>query len=171
MPHYTFQFIVLSIGFILFAVWFSRNRNRPAQIRDGFHVVRWSFRLRLLSATFLIAMLIACIYFLWVELATDEQRTAVLWFLMIPLLAFAVLAALTFRVGNEYNETILIAHSIFDKPRHFPLSDFTMAGPISWRGHEFSTEAGDKIYVNTYQTGAADLIGLLQRQVRQTYSE
>jgi hypothetical protein len=51
------------------------------------------------------------------------------------------------------------------------LSDLTVAGPVSWRGHEFSTEAGDKIYVNTYQTGASDLIDLLQRRVKQTYLE
>ena len=56
-------------------------------------------------------------------------------------------------------------------PRQFGLSDLTVAGPVSWREHESSTEAGDKIYVNTYQTGASDSIDLLQRRVKQTYLE
>jgi hypothetical protein len=51
------------------------------------------------------------------------------------------------------------------------VSDFTRTGPISWRGHELSTDAGEKIYVNTYQAGAADLIDLLQRQVKHAYFE
>jgi hypothetical protein len=123
------------------------------------------------NAAFIAAMLSACTYFLWLQLATDEKGIAVLWFLMTPLLALAVWAALTLRVRNEYNETILIAYNMFGKPRQFALSDLTVAGPVSWRGHEFSTEAGDKIYVNTYQTGASDLIDLLQRQVKQTHLE
>jgi hypothetical protein len=172
MSRYIFQFFVLTIGAILTALWEARrNRNRPAQIKNGFHVVRCSLGLRLLGAAFLIAMLTACTYLLWLHLATDEKRLDVLWFLVAPLLAFAVWAALTFRVRNEYNETTLIAYDMFGEPRQFALSDLTMAGPVSWRGHEYSTEAGDKIYVNTYQTGAPDLIDLLQRRVKQTYFE
>jgi hypothetical protein len=57
------------------------------------------------------------------------------------------------------------------KPRKFALSDFTRAGPISWRGHEFSKEMGDKVYVNSYQPGVPALIEWLQRQVKETYFE
>jgi dipeptide/tripeptide permease len=34
--------------------------------------------------------------------------------------------------------------------QQFALSAFTRAGPISWRGHEFSTETGDSNYINSY---------------------
>jgi hypothetical protein len=171
MSYYTFQFLVLSLGSICFALWFKGNRNRLAKIRNGFHIVRWSFSLRLLSAAFLIAMLTSSVYFLWLQLTTGERGLGVIWFLAIPLLALAFWGTLNFRVRNEYNETSLIAYSAFGKPRQFTLSDFTMAGPISWRGQEFSTEAGDKIYVNPYQMGGTDLIDLIQRQVKQTYLE
>jgi hypothetical protein len=67
------------------------------------------------------------------QFATDEKGIAVLWFLMTPLLALAVWAALTFRVRNEYNETTLIAYPMTGKPQQFALSAFTRAGPISWR--------------------------------------
>jgi hypothetical protein len=171
MSRYTFQFVVLSLGAIIFALWFGRNRNRPAPIKNGFRVVRWGFGLRLLSAALLIAMLTACTYFLWLQFTTDEKGIAVLLFPAAPILAFAVWTTLAFRMHNEYNEAILIAYDMFGKRRQFRLSDFTLAGPKSWRGHEFSTETGDKIYVNTYQAGASDLIDLLQRRVKQTYFE
>jgi len=58
-----------------------------------FHVVRWSLGFRVLSAAFLIAMLTACTYFLWLQLATDEKGIDVISFRMAPLLAFAVWAA------------------------------------------------------------------------------
>jgi hypothetical protein len=116
-------------------------------------------------------MLSACAYFLWLEFATDEKGGAAIGSLVIPLLALAFWGTLVGRVRNEYNDKTLIAYPMTGKPRQFALSDFTMGGPISWRGHKFSTQAGDKIYVNTYQTGAPDLIDLLQRQVKQTYFE
>jgi hypothetical protein len=80
-------------------------------------------------------------------------------------------ARLTWRTRTEYIESILIAYPMIGKPQQFALSDFTRAGPISWRGHEFSTDAGDKIYVNSYQTGASALIELLQRRVKETNLE
>jgi hypothetical protein len=168
MSHYTFQLVVLTIGAILTALWARHTRGRPAQIKNGFHVVRWGLGLRLLSAALLIAMLSACAYFSWLQLATDEKSFAVLWFLLIPILVFAAWTALIFRVRNEYNETILIAYDMFGKSRQFTLSDFTRAGSINWRGHEFSTEPGDRIYVNAYQTGGPTLIELLQRQVKES---
>jgi hypothetical protein len=168
---YPWQFVVLTIAAILTALWARHTRGRTAQIKNGFHVVRWSLGLRLLSAVFLIAMLAACTYLLWLQFTTDEKGIAVLWFLVAPLLAIAIWSALTFRTRNEYNDTILIAYDMLGRSRRFGLSELTVAGPVSWRGHEFSTEAGDQIYVNTYQTGASDLIGLLQRQIKQTSFE
>ena len=171
MAGYLFQFFVLLLGAILGALWLRRNRGRPAQVKNGFNVVRWGLGLRFLSAVVLIAMLTACTYFVWLQFATDERGIAALLFLTTPSLAFAVWTALFFRARNEYNETALIAYNMFGKSRQFVLSDLTVAGPVRWRGHEFSTEAGDRIYVNTYQTGASDLIDLLRRQVKQTYFE
>jgi hypothetical protein len=168
---YRFQFFVLTVAAILCALWARRNRGRPAQVKNGFKLVRWGLGLRLLSAVVLIVMLTACTYFVWLQFATDERGIAVLLFLTTPSLAFAVWTVLFFRARNEYNETALIAYNMFGKSRQFVLSDLTVAGPVSWRGHEFSTEAGEKIYVNTYQTGASDLIDLLRRQVKQTYFE
>jgi hypothetical protein len=171
MSRYIFQFVVLTVATILTALSARHPRGHPAQIKNGFRVVRWGLGLRLLGAVFLIAMLTACTYLLWLQFATDEKRFAVLWFLAAPLLAFAVWAALTFRMRNEYNDTILIAYDMFGKRRQFRLSDLTVAAPVSWRGHEFATVTADKIYVNTYQIGASELIDLLQRQVKQTYFE
>jgi hypothetical protein len=127
--------------------------------------------MRIVNAAFFITVLSMCGYFLFLNFAGGEKIPVPLWILVILLLSLACLGALTWRARNEYNESTLIAYPMIGKSRQFALSDFTLAGPISWRGHEFSTETGDKIYVNTYQTGAPDLIELLQRQVKQTYFE
>ena len=169
MSHYVFQFFALLLAAVAFSVLRQGYGGNPAPIRNGFYVVRWSIRYLLINGAFLIAMLSACIYFLWLEFATDEKGVAVIWFLLIPLLTLAFWGTLSWRVRNEYNDTTLIAYPMTGKPRQFELSDFTMAGPISWRGHEFSTEACDKVYANTYQTGAPDSIDLPQRKSKQTY--
>ena len=116
-------------------------------------------------------MLTACAFFIWTKFATDENVPDAIWVLVIPLLALSSYGPLSWRVRTEYNETSLRAYPRTGQPRQYALSDFTRAGPVSWRGHEFSTEAGDKIYVNSYQTGGPALIELLQRGVKETYFE
>jgi hypothetical protein len=168
MSRYFVQFLGLMLLAIALVYW---KRHAGAQLpptRNGFCVVRWPLTLRLINAAFFIVMLAMCAFFLWARLATYEDVPSVIWGLMIPLLALSIWAVLSWRTRNEYNETTLIAYPLSGKPRQFALSDFTRAGPISWRGHEFSTETGDKIYVNSYQTGAPTLIELLQRQVKET---
>ena len=170
MSRYVFQFFALLAVAVLFALW-QRNRSTPAPIRNGFYVVRWPLPMRIVNAAFFITVLSTCGYFLFLNFAGGEKIPVLLWMLVILLLSLACWGALTWRARNEYNESMLIAYPLIGKPRRFAVSDFTRAGPISWRGHEFSTDAGDKIYVNTYQAGAPDLIDLLQRQVKQTYFE
>jgi hypothetical protein len=80
-------------------------------------------------------------------------------------------ALYVWRGRTEYDATTIHSYAMFGKPGQFALRDFTRAGPISWRGNEFERGTGDKIYVNSYQTGAADLLDLLQRQVKETYYE
>jgi len=129
MSRSLFQFVALLTAGFLFAFWQRRKRGQPAPIRDGFRVVRWSIGYRLVSATFLIAILSACAYFLWLELATHEKGVAAVWFLLIPLLALALWGALAGRVHNEYNDSTLISYPMTGMSRQFALSDFTMAGP------------------------------------------
>ena len=171
MSHYIFQFFGLLLFAVLFAFWQRRNRDRPPPIRDGVYVVRWSLILRLMNGAFFIMMLTACAFFIWTKFATDENVPDAIWVLVIPLLALSSYGPLSWRVRTEYNETSLRAYPRTGQPRQYALSDFTRAGPVSWRGHEFSTEAGDKIYVNSYQTGGPALIELLQRGVKETYFE
>ncbi len=133
--------------------------------------MRWPLALRLIYAAFFIAVLAICTFFIWMDLANDENVPLVLWGFAIPLLALSSYGALFWRVRSEYNETTPIAYPMAGKPRQFALSDLTRVGPVSWRGHEFSTEAGDKVYVNSLQTGAPALIGLLQGLVKEVYFE
>jgi hypothetical protein len=170
MSRYVFQFLVLLSVAVLFALW-QRNRITPAPIRNGFYVVRWPLTVRIVNAAFFITVLSMCGYFLFLSLAGGGKIPVLLWILVILLLSLACWGALTWRARNEYNESTLIAFQMIGKPRQFAVSDFTRTGPISWRGHEFSTETGDKIYVNSYQTGGPALIELLQRQVKETYYE
>jgi hypothetical protein len=72
---------------------------------------------------------------------------------VVPLLALASWGALSARTRTEYNESTLIVFPVFGQPQRIAIRDFTRAGPISWRGHEFATDNGDKIYVNSIQTG------------------
>lgn len=171
MSHYVLQFFGLLLFAVLFAFWQRRNRDRPPPIRDGVYVVRWSVALRLMNVAFFIMMLTASVFFIWAKFATDESVPGAIWVLMIPLLALSSYGPLSWRVRTEYNETSLTAYSRTGQPTQYALSDFTRAGPVSWRGHEFSTESGDKIYVNSYQTGGPALIELLQRRVKETYFE
>jgi hypothetical protein len=171
MSRYLVQFLGLMLLAIALAYW---KRHAGAQLpptRNGFYVVRWPLTLRLINAAFFVVMLATCAFFLWLRFASDENVPPLLWGLMFILLALASWGTLAWRARNEYNETTIIAHPMTGKPRQFALSDFTRAGPVNWRGHEFSTETGFKIYVNSYQTGAPTLIELLQRQVKQTDRE
>ena len=106
-----------------------------------------------------------------VALYQSSKRTPAVLGLAFILLAFASWGAGPWRVRNEYNETIVISYPMTGKPRQFALSDFTRAGPVTWRGHEFSTEAEKKIFVNPYQSGGPALIELLQRQAKETDME
>jgi hypothetical protein len=171
MSHYVFQFFGLLLFAVLFTYWQSRNRLKPPPKERGFFIVRWPLAFQLLIVVFLVGMISGCVFCLWLQLATDEKGGAVLLFLAIPLLVLAVWGTLTGRARSEYNETTLVAYSALGIPRQFALSDFTRGGPVSWRGQEFSTEAGDKIYVNSYQTGGSALIDLLKRGVKETYFE
>ena len=107
----------------------------------------------------------------WVVPNGRNRAPGAIWVLVIPLLALSSYGPLFWRVRTEYNEASLTAYPRTGHPRQYAISDFTRAGPVSWRGHEFSTEAGDKIYVNSYQTGGRALIELLQRGVKETYFE
>lgn len=137
-------------------------------MRDGVYVVRWSLTLRLINGAIFIMMLTTCAFLIWAQFATGENVPGVIWALVIPRLALSSYGPLSWRARTEYNETSLIAYPMTGQPRQYALSDFTRAGPVSWRGHEFSTEAGDKIYVNSYQTGGPALIEILQRGVKET---
>jgi len=152
------------------ALWQRRNRDRPPPIRAGVYVVRWSLTLRLMNCVFFVMMLTACAFFIWAKFATDENVPGAIWVLVTSLLVLSSCGPLSWRVRTEYNETSL-TYPRAGQPRQYALSDFTRAGPISWRGHEFSTQAGDKICVNSYQTGGSALIELLQRGVKETYCE
>jgi hypothetical protein len=171
MSHYLFQFFALLLTAILFSLWQRRNRSKPAPIRNGFQVVRWPLPLRLLYMALFIVVLAMCAVLFWERFATDENVPFPLLGLAMIVLALSSLGLFSWRVRTEYNDTILVAYAMTGKPRRFALSDFTRAGPISWRGTEFSTEAGEKVYVNSYQTGGPVLIDLLQQQVKETYFE
>ncbi len=171
MPHYLLEFLGLLLLPIALAYWKRRAGAQPPPIQNGFYVVRWPLAVRLINVAFFIVMLATCIFFLWSRFTSDQNVPPLLWGLLFMLLALATWGAGTWRVRNEYNETTIVAYPMTGKPRQFALSDFTRAGPVSWRGHEFSTETNDKIYVNSYQTGAPALIELLQRQVKETNLE
>jgi hypothetical protein len=151
-----------------FTLWLRRAGTKPAPFRNGFHVVRWPLALRLIYAAFVFMVLAMCAIFLWASLATDEKGTPVILVIVIPLLALAGWGALSWRTRTEYNDMTLIAFPGIGQPQSFAIRDITRAGPISWRGHEFATDNGDKIYVNSIQTGASALIELLKRQAKQT---
>jgi hypothetical protein len=171
MSRYLVEFLGLMLLPVALAYWKRHAGARHPPTQDGFYVVRWPLTVRLVNVVFFIVMLATCIFFLWSRFASDQNVPPLLWGLLFILLALATLGARTWRVRNEYNETTIIAYAMTGKPRQFALSDFTRAGPVSWRGHEFSTETDDKIYVNSYQTGAPALIELLQRQVKETNLE
>jgi hypothetical protein len=171
MSRYVVQFLGLMLLGVVLAYWRRRSSNRHPPTRSGFYVIRWPLPIRLISGALFIVMLAICGFLLWARLATDENVPFLLLGLALLLLALSSYGALSWRTRNEYNETTIIAYPVIGRPRHFPLSDFTRAGPVGWRGHEFSTAAGDKIYVNSYQTAASTLIELLQRQVKETYLE
>lgn len=166
MSRFVFQFIGLLLAALLFAYWQRRNRDATPATRNGFYVVRWSLTLRIINSGFFIMMLSSCVFFIWAGFATDENVPAVIWCLVIPMLALSSYGPLSWRARTEYNNNTLISYPMMGNARQYALSDFTRAGPVSWRGHEFSTEAGDKIYVNSHQMGGPTLIGLLQRQVK-----
>jgi hypothetical protein len=166
MSRYLFQFVGIMLLLVVLAYWKRHASAKPPPIRNGFYVVRWPVVIRLINGAFFIIMLATCAFLFWARLATHENVPASLLGLALVLLALSIFATRSWRVRNEYNETTLVAYSMIGDPRQFKLSDFTRAGPVSWRGHEFSTETGSKIYVNSYQTGGPALIELLQRQVK-----
>lgn len=161
MSHFAFQFFALLLAAILFASWQRQNRPGTAPVRNGFHVVRWPLMLQLVNGVFFIVILVMSAHLQW---ATDESVPFPMWVLVIIVLALSSFGAFTWRARIEYNETAVIAFPMIGRPRNFAFGDFTRAGPANWRGHQFSTETGDKIYVNSYQTGGPALIELLQRQ-------
>ena len=171
MSRYIVQFLGLMLLPIALAYWKRNASVRPPPTQNGFYVVRWPFTVRLINVAFFIVMLATCIFFLWSRITSKQNVPPLLWGLLFLLLALATWGTRAWRVHNEYNETTIVAYPMTGKPRQFALSDFTRAGPVSWRGHEFSTETDDKIYVNSYQTGAPALIELLQRQVKETNLE
>jgi hypothetical protein len=168
MSRYVFQFVGLMLLMVVLAYWKRHASTKPPPIQNGFYVVRWPLTLRLINAAFFIIMLAMCAFLLWARLATDETVPSLFWGLVITLLALSSYGALSWRTRTEYNKTTIIAYPMTGKPRQFALGDFTRAGAVSWRGHEYSTQTGDKIYVNSYQTGGPTLIELLQRQVKET---
>jgi hypothetical protein len=171
MSRYLFQFFALLVSTVLFTLWLRRSGAQPAPVLNAFHIVRWPLALRLINAAFCVMVLAICGIFLWARLATDEKVPSVILVLAVPLVALAGWGALSARTRTEYNESTLIVFPVFGQPQRIGIRDFTRAGPISWRGHEFATDNGDKIYVNSIQTGASALIELLQRQVKETYFE
>jgi hypothetical protein len=171
MSRYVFQFLGLMLLGVVLGYWKRRSSTRHPPTRTGFYVIRWPLPIRLINGALFIVMLGICGFLLWARLATDESVPFLLLGLALLLLALSSYGALSWRTRNEYNETTIIAYPVIGRPRHFSLSAFTRAGPVGWRGHEFSTAAGDKIYVNSYQTGASTLIEMLQRQVKETYLE
>jgi hypothetical protein len=171
MPRYVFQFLALLLLPVGLVYWKRHASTQSAPIRNGFNVVRWPLIVRLINVAFFLMMLVGCAFLLWANLATDEKVPAILWIIDIPLLVLSSYGPLSWRVCNEYNDTTMISFRLTGKSKQFAIADFTRADPVSWRGHEFSTETGDKIYVNAFETGGPALIDLLQRQAKETYYE
>jgi hypothetical protein len=171
MSHYLINFLALLFIGSLLILW-RHTAKTKSRLRDGFYVVAWPFHLRLLSAMACIGMFTACAVLVWASLQPGEKVPFELWALVIVaggLFGYATL--FVWRNRNEYNQITIVSYSMFGRPKQFMFSDFTRAGPVGARGLEFETEAGDKIYVNLYQTGGVALIELLQRQVKETYFE
>jgi membrane protein implicated in regulation of membrane protease activity len=137
------------------------DASDPPPVRNGYTVVAWPLSMRLMSGTLLALMLSAL-----AGLVMAGGAPPILWVLAIALNVIAGVSVLYFwRVRNEYNETTIVSYSLTGGPKRFTLSEFANAGAIGVRGHEFETHTGDKIYVNSYQRGAASLIRILQHQV------
>jgi hypothetical protein len=133
----------------------------PPPVRNGYSVIAWPLSMRLVSVALLALMLSAL-----AGLVMDGGAPPVLWVLAIAMNLFAGVGVLYFwRVRNEFNETTIVTYSLIGGSQRFAISEFANAGAIGVLGHEFETQAGDKIYVNSYQRGTATLIQLLQRQV------
>lgn len=171
MSHYLVQFLGLMLIPIALVYWKRHAATQTPPTRNGFHVVRWPLTVRLVNVAFFLAMLVICAFLLWSRFTSHQKVPLLLWGLAFILLALASWGAGTWRVRNEYNETTIISYQMTGKPRQLPLSDFTRAGPVTWRGHEFATETEDKIFVNSYQSGGPALIELLQRQAKETDME
>ena len=133
----------------------------PPPVRNGYSVVAWPLSMRCWSAAGLALMLSAL-----AGLVIAGGAPLILWVLAIGMNVLAAVGVLYFwRVRNEYSETTIISYSIIGGSRKFSLSEFANAGDVGVRGHEFETRAGAKIYVNSYQRGAAMLIQKLQQQI------
>jgi hypothetical protein len=165
---YLIELVALGVLVPVVLAYIRRNaRAKPRLNREGLQVVRWSFFTRLVSALLFVGLTVTLVVLIFAEHAP------------IGLCALSVMAAslagygalYVWRSRTEYDATTIHSYAMFGKPGQFAMRDFTRAGPVGWRGHEFETRTGDKIYVNSYQTGAADLLDLLQRQAKETYYE
>jgi hypothetical protein len=167
MSHALFQFLLLFGAALLVSFW-KRHRSDERPVREGFYIVRWQVAMRVFNAVFLALALASFAYLLRLSFFTDEKGAALILALSFPVVALAIWSSFEAWGRCEYNDTTLIMCPTIGKPRQFALRDFTRVGPVGWRGHEFSTESGERIYLKSYQLGAPALIEVLRQQARET---
>jgi len=170
---YIIQFLAVAVILPLSLAYLKRTARAKA-VRNvmGVFVVGWSLPMRLLSGMLFVMFGTGLIYLLWLDLRPGENVPLIMYGLVLITFVPAAFGALYFwRCRTEYDETSIRSYPIFGKPRQFEIHSFTRAGPVGPRGHRFENDAGDAIYVNSFQSGGPDLIDLLQKQTKETYRE
>lgn len=170
---YVIQFLALAVILSLSLTYLKRTaRIKAARNNAGVFVVRWSLPMRLLSGVLVAMFGTGLIYLVWLNLQPGETVPFIMYILALITFVPAAVGALYFwRSHTEYDETSIRSYPMFGKSRQYDIHSFTRAGPVGPRGNRFENDAGDKIYVNSLQSGGPDLIALLQRQTRETYFE
>jgi hypothetical protein len=168
---YVIQFLALAVVLPLFLAYLKRSARVKAARNDmGVFVVVWSLPMRLLSGMLFVTFGTDLIYLVWLDLWPGENVPVILYGLVLITFVPAAFGALYFwRYRIEYDETSIRCYPIFGKPRQFDIHSFTRAGPVGPRGHRFENDEGDEICVNSLQSGAPDLIDLLQKLTKETY--
>ena len=170
---YVIQFLALAVVLPLSLTYIKRTaRIKAVRNNAGLFVVCWSIPMRLLSGVLLAMFGAGLIYLIWLDLQPGETVSFTMYILALITFVPAAFGVHYFwRSRTEYDETSIRSYPIFGKSRQFDIHSFTRAGPVGPRGHRFENDAGDEIYVNSFQSGGPDLIDLLQRQTRDTYYE
>ena len=170
---YVIQFLALAVVLPLSLIYLKRTaRIKAVRNNAGVFVVGWSLPMRLLSGVLFAMCGTGLIYLIRLDLQPGETVPFIMYILALITFVPAAFGALYFwRSRTEYDETSIRSYPMFGKSRQFDIHSFTRAGPVGPRGNRFENDAGDKIYVNSFQSGGTDLIDLLQRQTKETYYE